>query len=408
MMRQYIERARGGSFDYLHPVMEALLSETFGVMVYQEDVLRLAHHVGGLRWSDADAMRRSMSGKKGRTPMSAYRERFVEGARARGLDADTASEIWRQMASFGGYAFCKAHSAAFAVVSFQAAWLKAHFPAAFMACVLANRGGYYSTYAYMSECRRLGLRVLLPSVNRSEDEWTGWSRDVRVGLMQVKGLSHAARRAILDERASGGPYASLQDFLERTAGRLDTPEVETLVRCGAFDEMDANRPRSLWRVLMWVRASRGAGPLFARRALGRDAPAQPVPDVRPYDERTRVSMEVQTLGFPVSVHPLRLWEDRIRPLAPVPARELARHRGHRARLAGWMITSKPIRTGRGEAMEFVSLEDETGVFEATFFPDTYRRYAHLMLTAGPYIVEGRVDDDFGHCTLTVDRMRLLD
>ena len=409
MMRAYIERVRGKAFDHLHPFMERILGETLGVMIYQEDVIRVAHHVGGLSWADGDGMRKAMSGKKGRTSMDAYRDRFLEGARGKGVGADTAAEIWRQMASFGGYAFCKAHSAAFAVVSFQAAFLKVHFPAAFMAAVLSNYGGYYSTYAYISECRRMGLEVKLPSVNLSEEGYTGWGSEVRIGLVQVKGVSRRARQAVLEERARG-PYASLEDFLERTAGQVEASEVETMVRSGAFDELDpeGNRPRLLWRLLMWIRSGRGAGPLFARRVIpGGQAGEPPLPEVRPYDFRTRVAMEVDTLGFPVSAHPLVLWRSEIDRAGPIKARDLDRMKGKRTRLAGWMITAKPIRTNRGEAMEFVSLEDETGVFEATFFPEVYRRYAHAMLTAGPYIVEGKVEDDFGHCTLTVERMRLI-
>jgi DNA-directed DNA polymerase III PolC len=409
MMRAYIERSRGAAFEHLHPVMERILGETFGVMIYQEDVIRVAHHIGGLSWADGDGMRKAMSGKKGRMPMDAYRERFVEGARARGVDADTATEIWRQMASFGGYAFCKAHSAAFAAVSFQAAFLKARFPAAFMAAVLSNYGGYYSTYAYVSECRRLGLSVKPPCVNLSEEAYTGWNDEVRIGLVQVKGLSRGARQAIVSEREHG-PYAGLEDFLERTSGQVEASEAETLVRAGACDAFDpeGNRPRLLWRLLMWVRSGQGAGPLFSRRLVTvSQGPDPPLPEVRPYDFRTRVAMEVDTLGFPVSAHPLVMWEEQIRRVSPIKARDLDRHRGRRARLAGWMITSKPIRTARGDAMEFVSLEDETGIFEAIFFPDTYRRYAPVLLTAGPYLVEGKVEDDFGHCTLTVERLRLL-
>ncbi|MFH1436904.1 MAG: DNA polymerase III subunit alpha, partial [Pseudomonadota bacterium] len=386
MMRQYIERARGKTFAYLHPEMEKLLGETFGVMVYQEDVMKVAHHVGGLSWADGDMMRRTMSGKRGGRPLDQYRQRFLEGATARGIGAKTAEEIWRQMESFAGYSFCKAHSAAFAEVSMRALFLRAYWPAEFMAAVLSNFGGYYGSSAYVSECRRMGLEVLRPSVNESEVRFTGSGGGVRVGLVQVAKLSRDAAAGIVEERRRAGRFSSFEELVGRMKGKLGRGELESMIMAGALDEFDpdGNRRKLLWE---GARLTAGKPPPRSGASLPRfamDAPA-------------RAKMEIDALGFAVACHPMELVRPQIRKQAPhvMEARLLAGRVGRRVTLAGIEVTTKPIRTSKGQPMALATMEDETALFEVTFFPRLYGKTSRLLAwSSGPYLVTGKVDDDF--------------
>ncbi len=244
MTKQFIARYNGREkVRYLHPRLRPLLKETLGVMVYQEDVIKVVHELAGLGFGEAEMLRKSMSKKRGVEAVASYEKRFVRGAIERGLDAPIAQKIWEQIASFAGYAFCKAHSASYAQESYQSTWLKAHYPAAFMAAVLANGGGFYHAEVYVNEARRMGLRVLGPDVNESSAGWTGWDDWVRAGLEEVRGLTTGSVEAILEGR-SHGPYASVEDLCARV--EITKGEVENLVRAGAFDSLGRTRPQLLW------------------------------------------------------------------------------------------------------------------------------------------------------------------
>ena len=397
MMRQYIERARGKPFAYIHPEMEKLLGETFGVMVYQEDVMKVAHHLGGLSWADGDMMRRTMSGKRGGRPLERFRQRFLEGATARGIGAKTAEEIWRQMESFAGYSFCKAHSAAFAEVSMRTLFLRAYWPAEFMAAVLSNFGGYYGSSAYVSECRRMGLEVLCPSVNESEVRFTGSGGSVRVGLVQVAKLRRDAAAGIVEERRRAGRLCSFEELVKRMKGKLGKDELESMIMAGALDEFDPDGNR---RKLLWEGARLMAGKPPPQ--TGASLPCFTM------DAPVRAKMEIDALGFAVVCHPMKLVRPRIRKHATgvLEARFLGDHVGRRVTLAGIEVTTKPIRTSKGRPMAFTTMEDETALFEVTFFPRLYKRLSRLIAwSSGPYLVTGKVDDDFGHVSLIGESIR---
>ena len=272
--RHHIVRERGDDASwYLHPKLAEVLRETHGVMIYQEDVLRVAHALAGMSLGQADTLRRSMSGKL-RSPeaMAQVRDGFIAGCRAGGVGPEIAAETWRQIESFAGYAFCKAHSASYALLSLQVAYLKAHHPAEFMAAVISNQGGFYATAAYISESRRLGLRILLPDVNHSERDYAGRGREIRMGLMAFPGLAESAIEGLLAARRVGGPFTNLSDLLSRSG--LGRTELELLVRGGACDSFELTRPELLWRLACRFRA--GENPARA----GADAGGGSVPRVR--------------------------------------------------------------------------------------------------------------------------------
>ena len=303
--------------------------------------------------------------------------------------------------SFSGYSFCKPHSASYALVSFKSCYLKAHHPAEFMAAVISNGGGYYSTFAYVSECRRMGLAVLLPDINDSDKAYTGRDRRVRVGLMQIKGLRDEAVEAIVAARKSGGPFVSFDEFLRRVP--IDPSDARLLVRAGAFDGVGfgeraapdlAIRPRLHWRLAEWEAKTEG------RRSRARSLfppDLGPLPSPRPYEEARLLRDEVETLGFLISRHPLTLYRDHLLALrrsgiAPVRGCDLARHAGRRVATLGWLITGKVVSTKDDEPMEFISFEDTTAIYETTFFPRPYERFCRMLATRRPYLLKGRVEE----------------
>lgn len=419
-IREYVRRLRGGAYEPLHPLLEEILAESYGIMSYQEDVAKVAMAMAGFDAAEADGLRKILSKKDPRKRLEDVRQRFEDASRARGFSDEVIAKVWEMIESFRGYSFCKPHSASYALVSFRSAWLRAHHPAEFLAAVISNQGGYYSTFAYVSEARRLGIEVLPPDVNESEKAWIGrtnrGARDrrgwIRCGLMQVKGLKEATLERLLEARDRGGPFASFDDFLRRVDP--DPADAATLVRAGAFDR-DADpagrsagdlalRPKLLWRLDAW-RAERA----IARQPSLELFPREPVPlpPVRPYEEAQILAQEVEALGFLVSRHPLALYEREVARLRYVPASEMARHVGKRVTMIGWWVTGKIVQTKDGEPMEFVSFEDTTDVYEATFFPQAYARFCHLLTRARPFVLRGKIEEDLGAVSIVVDQVSLL-
>ncbi len=402
MMQQYVDCVRDPSKAiYLHPKMKEILGDTFGVMIYQEDVIKVAHHLAGISLGRADTMRRAMSGKGTREDMRRMENEFLQGCRKNGVDSDIAKEIWRQVESFAGYAFCKAHSASFAVLSVQIAYLRTHYPAEFIAGVLANGGGFYSQAAYVEEANRMELTVKLPHVNKSELEHFGFERMVQLGLKGIGVLRDDTPQRILDNRTQNGPFTGLDDFVQRVQPARD--EIEALIFCGALDDLCGNRPTLLRRVKAGYAAmKRAPGPL----AIGVGGVMDALPDSPDWSDIEKALAERRILGFSPGPHPLVLLdlpEENV-----IPARDLLRHEGHRISMLGWAYASKKIITRqKKETMQFLSMEDLTGTFEVTLFPRVYREYATMLHGHGPFRVTGRVEDEQGVCTLVAERVELV-
>lgn len=414
MMRAFIDRHRDPSkITYLHPKLEPLLHETYGVMIYQEDVMRVAHELGGMSLGEADLLRRAMSGKmRSHDAMDHLEQRFFASCRRQDIPEPIIHEIWRQIASFAGYSFCKGHSAAFAVLSYQMTYLKAHYPAEFMAAVLSNGGGFYHAGAYIQEARRLGLRILPPCIHESEKDYVGRGRTIRIGFMAVKSLAEKSITTILRERTKR-PFSTLEDFTTRT--RLATPEIEYLIMVGAFDCMGQKRTALMLELAHLRKKHEGkqrdeldlVGPVRSDTRLslrGQSGPVGPGAGLRDYSRAKRCELEYEILGYMVSAHPLELIT---LPQGVTPACDMQQRLGRRVRMIGWAISSKLVRTkNNGRYMKFMSFEDLTGTFEATLFPRTYQRVAPLTLTHGPYLLEGRVENQTGTFSLIVEKIAL--
>jgi DNA polymerase-3 subunit alpha/error-prone DNA polymerase len=233
-IREYVRRLHGGNWKPIHPLLEDVLAETYGIMVYQEDVSKVAVAMAGFSHADADGLRKIMSKKDKLRRLRDYKQRFEKGARLRGVTAKQIDAIWNMMMSFDGYSFCKPHSASYARVSFQAAFLKTHYPAEFMASVISNQGGFYSTFAYVSEARRMGIKVLPPDVNKSNIHWKGKKASIRVGLLSIKHLADSTKKRIVEKRRKK-PYRDIFDFCRRI--RPDDREARVLIHAGAFDSL---------------------------------------------------------------------------------------------------------------------------------------------------------------------------
>ena len=233
-IQEYIRRLHGAPYEPLHPSLKELLAETYGILVYQEDVVRVAMALAGFSWGEADGLRKVIS-KKSPTQLSDYRQRFADGCRQRGIADGVVKAVWDMFISFSGYSFCKPHSASYALVSFKSAYLKAHYPAEFMAAVISNGGGYYSTLAYLSEARRMGITVLGPDINESDWNYRGAEKTIRMGLQQLQNIRQDTVQGILDERSRNGPFTSLDDFLRRA--KLTPADGAVLVKSGALDSL---------------------------------------------------------------------------------------------------------------------------------------------------------------------------
>ncbi len=403
MMKEYIRRYHNPTgFRYLDPVLEEQLSETFGIMVYQEDVLKVCHHFAGLGLAEADVLRRAMSGKyRSSREMEKIAGRFFAGARARGHEEAVAREVWRQIASFAGYSFSKAHSASYAVESLQSLWLKAHYPLAFLVAVINNFGGFYPAWVYLNEVRRCGGRLALPCVNRSETLTSLAGDEVRLGFVHLKSLERTLARRLVAERQRGGPYRSLADFHARlTPG---AGQMQILIRTGAFRFTERSRKELLWEAAMLAgRGKKNGSPqprLFP-------APQQSY-HLPPLEENDleKAWDEVELLGFPVTLSWFDMLVTSFR--GEVLAREMLQHVGRKVRMAGLLVHVKDVRTVRGEWMHFGTWLDVEGeFFDTVHFPATLKQYP--FRGPGVYLILGKVTEEFGVTSLETEKMARLE
>jgi len=388
---EFVRRAHGQPYRPLHPLLEEALAETHGIMVYQEDVMKVAVALGGFSMEDGDQLRKVLSKKHKARRLGDYYRQFVEGATLRGVTRQVIEAIWAMVMSFAGYSFCKPHSASYAQVSFKSAYLRAHYPAEFIAAVVSNQGGYYSTFAYLSEGRRMGLTILPPDLNASDWTYRGSGKTVRVGFMQIKGIQEDLVKRILAERQAAGPYRSLRDFLDRV--KPETAQAKLLIQGGCLDSIggELTRPALLWR-------------LYAAQA---STPPRYIPIPPAYSCQRARALELSLFGFPLQGHPLDIFRDVIQTIPHILAKDLPLHVGKEVTVIGWLVTEKIVSTKKGEPMEFMTLEDHTALYDVTVFPGIYRQYCHLLATNQAYVLTGRVEEHFSTVTLTLKDLQLL-
>ncbi len=403
MMREYIYRYHNPyAFEYLHPVHKEHLGETFGVMVYQEDVMKIVHHFSGIPMDECDVLRRIMSGKRAKEDtFERLRAKFFKNCKEREYQEELTREVWRQVESFTGYSFCKAHSASYAVESFQSLYLKTYYPLEFMVAVINNFGGFYHTEYYFHEAKKLGGRIHAPCVNHSKLLTTLYDRDIYVGFIHIGNFERALAQRLVAERRQNGPYTGLNDFINRLP--VSTEQLDLLIRINAFRFTGRNKYELMWEknALCDPKAHYEAtGYLF--NDPNPENFELPILEEGEYDQAFD---ELELLGFPLC-SPYRLLADRSKYTNLILARDLLNHRNRIINILGYFVCRKEVRTKHHKLMQFGTWLDEEGqYFDTTHFPRSLKQYP--LRGKGIYLITGKVTMEFGFAQIEVRKLELL-
>jgi DNA polymerase-3 subunit alpha len=413
MVDDFINRKHGiAKVEYPHPALEPILQPTYGVILYQEQVMQIAQVLAGYSLGGADLLRRAM-GKKKPEEMAKQRAVFLDGAKANGVDDATATYIFDLMEKFAGYGFNKSHSAAYALLSYQTAWLKAHHPAAFMAAVLsADMDNTDKVVNLIDECRSMGLDVIPPDVNVSAYAFEGrGDKAIVYGLGAIKGVGEGAIAGVIEQRGQDGPFEDLDSLCRRVdAQKVNRRVLEALIKAGALDSIGPNRASLMARLPEAVRladqhqrdVSAGQDDLFG----GASTPAEQIaaPMLAEWEEEQRLALEKETLGLYLTGHPITKYLDELRHIASARIAELAvdpapagnggygRRKEQDAVVAGLVVAFR-TKTAASGRQAFVSLDDQSGRIEIALFAETYQRYGHLLIKDKLLVVEGGLAHD---------------
>lgn len=383
MVEPFVARRRGlEPVSYLHPSLKPILEKTYGVVLFQEQVIAIASEIAGFTPGEADRLRRLITHARSLKEMREIGEEFVRRAAARGIDEKTVRDIFSCLEGYASYGFCEAHAAAFATTAYWTAYLSAHYPAYFFAALLnCQPMGYYSPATLANEARTRGIKFLPVDVNASTDRFTVEGNEaIRIPLSRVKGMRQNTLARILEARQKG-PFCSLRDFYVRTQTERDT--LENLILCGAFDALHPNSKA----LLAWVPEVISASPLQPALELG------PPADVKDFTAAEKCLKEYEILGMSVDTHFMSFFRDKLVKegyLTTEQAKKLPD--GKRVKVAGLPVRPHRPPTRSGKTVVFFSLEDETGMLDVTVFESVYNKYGHLLFgpEAGPLRVTGAV------------------
>ncbi len=423
MDQDFIKRKYGKEqVDYDHPLLEEILKETYGTLVYQEQVMQIARVLAGYSMADADNLRRAM-GKKKKAEMDKERDRFREGAVEQGIKAELATTIFDQMEKFAAYGFNKSHSAAYALISFQTAYLKAHYRHEFMAGLLSlEMGEIDKTYKNIAECRAHRIPILPPDINESGERFTVTDKGIRFGLGAVKGVGSKAIEIILAARREGGPFTDLADFANRVRGQqINRRVVECLVKCGAFDSFGVSRASLLSepegggaayldKVLQWASTAAESAGQITLFALGSVPPPRPPTGIVEWSDKERLAAEKETVGFYITGHPLDRFDRDLRRLTTAPIAELGtrvtRDR-EKVKVGGVVHTLKLKNNKKGDRYVTFNLEDKSGTIEVLVWPEAYRKYEALIASDEPLCIGGMLEVSEERCQIIADEVGAL-
>lgn len=418
MAEDFIKRKHGKiPVEYPHPMLEPVLKETYGVILYQEQVMRIASVMGGFSLGQADLLRRAM-GHKESDVLLAQRQAFLEGAEKQGVSSEVANHVFDLMVHFAGYGFNKSHSVCYAWIAWQTAYLKAHFRPEFMAAMMTCYNGDRGKVSrYIANSRKHGVKLVAPNVNRSRASFAASGNTILFGLSGIQHLGDAAVESIIEAREKEGPFTSLSDFLERVDGRtVNARACESLIKCGALDDLGANRPQMLEALpqamsnAAMVREDRQSGQisLFGQSEPVHEVAYKPLPDA---SAREKIDWERQLLGFYVSGHPLDRFKNEMKQCVPLSELE-----GEgRVTLDGKLITVggiinhvKGMVTKKGAPMGYITLEDFTGEIEVVVFPSAWEKYRELLRNDAAILLSGRVQANERTVHILAERIALLD
>lgn len=399
MMQAYIERhLNPKKVEYLHPAFKEQLEETYGVMVYQEDVMKIGHHFGGLDLADADVLRRMMSGKyRNKDHLKEISQKYYRHCKEKGYPAAIAKEVWRQMESFAGYSFNKAHSASFAVESYQSLYLKTYYPLEFMVAVLNNYGGFYKREVYVNEAKRAGGNICLPCVNRSQFNTSIKVKEIYLGFDCLLHFENRLAHEIIEERQKNGDYKSLENFIKRTDASLE--QLIILIRCGAFRFLNIGKKELLWEAHLLKNKSfeKGVGQLFEENV------SLELPKLDSYGLEDLYD-EIELIGFPVSGSLFDMAKSKYR--GDVNAKNIKSYEGRIIRVVANLVTYKTIVTKGGNIMKFGTFIDVNGEFiDTVHFPNSLKDSP--LRGTGLYLIEGKVVVEYDSPLIQVYRCAMM-
>jgi len=406
MIDDFIKRKKGEvEIKYLHPKLEPILRDTYGVIVYQEQVMQIASQLAGFSLGQADILRKAM-GKKKKEVMKKQHQLFLDGAIKNGIDQKTAEEIFDLIAYFAGYGFNKSHSVSYAFVSYQTAYLKAYYPVEYMAALLTSiMQNTDKVVRYIKECQSMNINILPPDVNESLIDFTVVGEGtIRFGLAAVKNVGRAAIENIIQERTENGPFKSIFDFCKRIELKtMNRRVIESLIKCGAFDSTGSKRSQMLSVLEKAVNLGHEAQrekrngqtnlfSLMSKEYQDNHKDHIQLPEIDEFADKELLTMEKETLGFYLSHHPLEDYQDRLKRIVTVNSSQISQLSDKTHLVLGGIITNiRKKTTKNGNMMAYFVLEDLEGTIDIIVFPKTYEDFKEVLLEENIVIVEGRVD-----------------
>ena len=428
LIPKFINRKHGRErIDFPHDSLEPILNETYGIMVYQEQIMKIAQDLAGYSLGEADLLRRAM-GKKKVSDMQRHRNIFVEGATNRGVDNKVADKLFDQMVLFAEYCFNKSHSTAYGAVTYQTAFLKAHYPVAYMAALLTvNSGSTDKVQRYISNCSSMGIEVMPPDINSSGIDFTPNDNCILFGLSAVRNLGDNSIKQLILSRETKGPFRSLADICDRlSTSQINRRGLEALIHCGALDSLEAKSNRAqliadLDFVLEWSSSRAkdrisGQGNLFdlisdvsdsEEKDLLSSAPSSP--PVKDYSSNEKLKLEKEIIGFYLSDHPLKQLASSAKLIAPISLCNLEnQEERQRVSVIGMISEMKQVTTRKGDRMAILQIEDLTGSAEAVVFPKSYERLSDHLMTEIRLLLWASVDKRDEKVQLIVDDCREID
>ena len=397
MMKEYIFRHNyPDRFEYFHEVFKEQLGETYGIMVYQEDVIKIALHYGGLPAADGDILRRAMSGKgRSKAALQKVKENFFASCAQKGHPLELSQEIYRQIESFAGYSFCKAHSASYAVESYQSLYLKAYYPIEFMTAVINNFGGFYRTEVYVHEARMSGAKIHNPCINKSDLQTNVSGRHLYLGLQHLKSLQSQLAELIVSEREENGPYQSLEDFINRVPIGIEGIQTLIFINAFRFTGKQKNELLIIARLILINFRPENRNLLLLQEPVKKYK--LPVLERSPFEDAFD---EIELLDFPVSVTPFNLLKTSFR--GDVMAKDLTKHHKKTVRMLAYLISRKHVPTKRGDMYFGTWIDSEGEFFDTAHFADCLRNYP--FQGGGCYLLQGKVEVDYHFPTITISKM----
>nr|MBP7899580.1 DNA polymerase III subunit alpha [Candidatus Syntrophosphaera sp.] len=382
---------------YDHPIMEATLKETYGVTVYQEQVMRISMEMANFTRGEADSLRKAMS-KKSLDLLMQFQEKFIQGAISNGVPETVAAKIWNDWLDFAQYAFNKSHATCYALVAYRTAWLKAHYPVEFMAALLSLEDDPVKIPVKIEVCKSMGIKILPPNINKSEREFSVHGKEVLFGLKAIKNLGEAAINAIVEERQKNGPFTNIYNFCSRLdSTAVNKTVLESLIASGAMDELEGTRAQK-WAVIEEAlsyntgeQRDKRVGQTSLFDIISEDDESEdypPLPEVEKWSYSYQLEKEKEVLGFYLGGHPLYEYRHLIQYLSNANSKSTRELESKNLRLVGIITSINRKRDNKGNLYAFVEFEDLSGPFEVALFNKDFETFYPLLVTGKIYFISG--------------------